>query len=86
MRFVMKSTPLAAAAAAMIIAGSAGMAHAQLSSGFYGKFLVPDGGQARDSRAIAGASPNSAATANGVRCGYMYVVRGGVRYRHYVCD
>ena len=86
MRKLMKSTTMAAAAAIIAIAGSTSLAQADASAGFYGKFLIPDGGQARDARAIAGASPNSAATANGVRCGYMYVVRGGVRYRHYVCD
>lgn len=82
----LRSTTIAAAAVAIAVAMLPTLGNAQTVGGFYGKYIVPDGSQATQSRAVAGASPNAAATARGVRCGYMYVVRGGVRYQHYVCD
>lgn len=75
------------AAAAVLLAGSAVFAHAGPPyGGFYGRYFVPDGTQERMSRHIPGAAPTAWATADGVRCSYMFVVRNGVRERYYICD
>ncbi|MCG6858607.1 MAG: hypothetical protein LJE67_11140 [Salaquimonas sp.] len=52
---------------------------------------VPDGTQLRQSRAIAGAAPNSTATfIDGVRCSYIYqyqqTAQGRVKVRVPVCN
>ena len=60
----------------------AGAAQAQM--GFFGNYYYSDGSQQRSG--VAGAAPNILATANGVRCSYRYVVNGGLRIRHEVCE
>ena len=74
-------------ASAALLAGSVVSALAGPPyGGFYGHYYVPDGTQERLSRTIPGAAPTAWATSNGVRCSYMFVVRNGVRERHYICD
>lgn len=71
-----------AAAAFAVVAGVATTASAGGVSPF---FFVPDGTQAFNSRAIAGAAPNSYATyIDGVRCHYEYRVHWGIHGRERV--
>ncbi|GIL00653.1 MAG: hypothetical protein BroJett030_05520 [Alphaproteobacteria bacterium] len=74
---------LRVAGAGVIVVGLAGPA---VSGGFFGNWFPADGSQSFNSRAVAGAAPNSLATGRGVRCEYRYVVRNGVRERYEFCQ
>jgi hypothetical protein len=60
------------------------------AGGFFGNWYFNDGSQARTSRVVAGAAPNSLATAHGVRCSYVYTyvntAQGRQKVRNEVCN
>lgn len=87
MRFRIHTKTIAAVTAAIALAGSVGLAHADPPrGGFFGLYLVPDGTQQRTSTVVPGAAPTGWATDYGIRCSYIFVVRNGVRERYYICD
>ena len=55
--------------------------------GAFGGYYLPDGSQQRQSRVIAGASPNVQATyLGGVRCEYRYAYINGHKQRYQYCN
>lgn len=78
----------ASLAAAVILAASPTFAQNRgFFGGAYGGYFYNDGSQARNSRTIAGAAPNSLATfQGGVRCEYRYTYRNGQKQRYEYCN
>jgi hypothetical protein len=77
-------TLLTAAAITILFSGAA------QAGGFFGNWYFSDGSQSRTSRVVAGAAPNSLATARGVRCSYVYTyvntAQGRQKVRNEVCN
>ena len=78
----------ASIAAAVMMAATPSFAQGQkFIGGAFGNFFYSDGSQARNSRTIAGAAPNSIATfQGGVRCEYRYIYQNGKKVRYEYCN
>jgi len=78
--------PASLAAAVMLAASPSFAQNQRVFGGAFGNFYYSDGSQARNSRTIAGAAPNSLATfQGGVRCEYRYGYVNGQKQRYEYC-